>query len=343
MCDFSGASYRLGSVLETRDTSTGQRLVISSSANARRVGRAIAGRGMTYLAAVIGTLRDLIAAEEPHSILPYGTDLADTVRFSRDDVETHEYHRISARFAPGMILDFPLILVDGPVCRFGIRLCLTICMHDMNSKIWTRFVTETSKDTPHLTEEQLHDLNRFARGLSEQVHERVRALYAVDICQGYPAQTAISLDTLGQIELFAADCTDKEMAGILNDKYTELLRAGGRTKRIGGTELTDALRVVTSIGLPETAGDQSRENPAEFGVADDVDVIPLEFEADDGWARALMLSYVSGRRAYYAGLVDSYNTTSSTSGSTEAGDEKFFAMRSIAATGEISTSVGAEF
>ena len=125
MCEYTGASCRLGSIVETIDD-RGDKAQITVS-KAQEIGRQISSRLGDYLAVSIDAVKG--------SLEDFGSALGLT---ELNIVEQESGSQIRARFEPGLILDFPKITIDANGRSIQLRSCVTVCVGPLRSKLWTR-------------------------------------------------------------------------------------------------------------------------------------------------------------------------------------------------------------
>ncbi len=284
MFDFKGASIRKGVVVNATDDAGS--LVRLSVAEARKIGQQINAARADFSSAHIDTI-ERVAAEYEGACFIAGVKVD-------DDLQSP----LEARFQPGLILDFPRLLINEE--RFGtlaLRACITVCALDARSKIWTRCVTDKSVGT--LSPESLDLFHDFAAQLCDAVNAATKVLYQKHF-KLERFQSAPQLNTHGNISLMLADCAGEEFQSALLQRFEEVSWSDTRLEKIDDLLVSEALRGVTGLaGAPTEATDAHPETSA-FELRDGASFYP--FVANSG-AQSLFVAYADDDTAHLYGIV----------------------------------------
>lgn len=119
----------------------------------------------------------------------------------------------AVRFDPGLIVDLPSFAIkQGAETVATGRLCLTICMHESRSKIWTRISSVKDAAWGSTPCEQLQTLVGASRRWFAIYARSIMIQYAEDIsaallATGEERETDVSLEVRNQIEMISGDTT----------------------------------------------------------------------------------------------------------------------------------------
>lgn len=115
------------------------------------------------------------------------------------------------RFDPGLIVDLPAFTIQrGRADIASGRLCLTICLHESRSKIWTRISSARDVAWGRNSCEQLQNLVRQSRAWFEVYAPLVMKLYAIHISEallrtGEKRELDVELAVRNRIEFISGD------------------------------------------------------------------------------------------------------------------------------------------
>jgi hypothetical protein len=134
----------------------------------------------------------------------------------------------AVRFDPGLIVDLPAFTItrDHTDIATG-RLCLTICLHESRSKIWTRTSSINDSAWGNAPCDQLKNLVETSRAWFEAYAPSVMDLYARNISEallatGEKREIDVELAIVNKMELVSGDTTLKGLgrlsAAVANDE-----------------------------------------------------------------------------------------------------------------------------
>lgn len=284
MCEFRAASYRFGTVVESKD-GEGNRCNLSIS-DAMSVGRAIRTSRKKYIN-VIKTA--ILSAVDAHGA---------ALGLTPDDLEisVEREDNISARFDPGLILDFPRLQIEGPSGnRIELRSCLTVCVGALKSKIWTRMTT--IGDWGEIDQDSLAALHDFFEAMGMSANDGIRLQYEEDFRKRL--SPALTLEAQGNFHVFATDVGGKSATDTLEVLCDRLRYDRESVQAVEDPEVADALRQVTTVSLSPEGRDASAT--PEFRIGDGSEFFPFRGVNRAG---SVFVNTISGSDAYFAGIVN---------------------------------------
>jgi hypothetical protein len=114
-----------------------------------------------------------------------------------------------ARYAPGLIIDFPAH--EATIGDFTIRerTCITVCQEEDASKIWTRLLLFDGDGRP-VDEEQANSFFKLSDALSQAILRRVRALYRTAFLaqQEETNRNSLDFEDVGRLDFYGTDIPD---------------------------------------------------------------------------------------------------------------------------------------
>jgi len=293
MCKFKSASYRRGLIVESTDASG--KLVELPVAKARAVGQRINAGLDKYLQAMEAEITASVQAFADQS---QGSKPGRYVDFSTLRINSNpDAMTVSARFDPGLILDFPWFKLTGKNAEFSIRSCLTVCVGGMKSKIWTRSVINEINGGRRVSLEDLADVHDLSRLLCKRMNDKIRQMYEVELSA--VTEIPISLSGYGTVHLFAVDCEGPNVSVALEKLCDNFKYGKGAKNSIQNEEISEALQNLTHISMPKAG--QSAIETKEFRLSDQAAFFP--FRGTNG-AGSIFVSVTQDRDAYFSGLVN---------------------------------------
>ena len=285
---YTSAAYRRGLVVDAK-TDTGSP-VQSDIYKAREIGREIHGSSDRYLSAIYEGLQ--FATEsflDNHGLNRSSYNI---------DTRTEEY--IAARFAPGLIIDFPkfdVTLNAGELKYLNLssRCCVTVCSDDARSKIWTRVVIKKMESQHYLSLEQLKKFQQLAEGISTKLNEIVRAQYQIDMST--TLSMPIRLEALGTLHVFAADCQGDVISNEIEEWNGAVDWSDRPIYRIQGSAIPDAMSTVAGLTIPREAWATEDD---EFYLRSGASFFP--YTGKNG-AESMFVSYSDAQNGYLTGIV----------------------------------------
>lgn len=172
------------------DAPGGEKATIRRTAEeAQELGRRISDSLQDYMDAIT---RGIVASAEQMSV--------------SCDVPREVAHQVArARYAPGLIIDFPQheTTIDGLHVRE--RTCITICQFEDASKIWTRLLLRGAERKP-ADEERTRRFFEVANTVSQRVIEEVRAVYERHFReQPSAARADAKFEDVGRLDFYGFD------------------------------------------------------------------------------------------------------------------------------------------
>jgi len=280
MCEYTAASYRLGTIVESVDNSGSQNQL--SIADAQHVGRKINSRLSEYL--VVST--NIMEAALSSTGSKPGADLQLTYDQNRT--------RLSARFDPGLILDFPKVTVTLGDKTIEVRSCVTVCVGIMRSKLWTR--ANTLSDWGEMSRDELESIHDILKKICEGINAKFRSMYEEDFLSIISSTQNIAVH--GKIHVFAADCSGNDVAINLKELNSSISSKRDEIRSVEEPELASALHEITGILMhetPERSGDQ------KFLLTEDAEFFPMQSASN---CNSVFVQQTAESNAYFAGLVD---------------------------------------
>lgn len=275
---------------------------------ARLIGQSIVSRKAEYMKAISKALSECSAGE----------------------VEIKDVERVTARFEPGLIIDFPYVRILTDKWQLSSRTCLTVCAGGSQSKIWTRIVRELSKKDVVIGADEVAELNMISSKCATVVNNIVRELYQRDFSS--TLNKRVTLNEVGTIEIFGVDCVGREISSAIKRSIANL-SWDHSSRSIENHELSEALRRVTKISMAHVGQDVTTN--AEFSLHDGADFVPYRSTRE---ANSIFVAATSGRKAFLSGLVDAGPDMKSVKF-----DEVSHLPASSGATAELATKIGAAY
>ena len=229
MCDFKAASYRLVTVVESTDGKAERRTL--NVIETENVGDKISGRVSDYMAAVESGVEQGIR------------EFGEPLNFGECKVNWDTEKGVSARFDPGLILDFPRVELKTDLGSLEVRACLTVCVGEMKSKLWTR--CNTQYDWEHLSNEQVDLLHAFFESISQKINDAFRELYEQDF--GAVVGESVRLEEYGRIHVYAIDCGGEGVSDELEKVYLDKRGNRAKSKTLESDELAPILNELSKL------------------------------------------------------------------------------------------------
>ncbi|MCP4934759.1 MAG: hypothetical protein GY927_11275 [bacterium] len=281
MCDITAASYRYGTVIEAKDAEDNRRELKVSEA--RRVGLAINERFKSYMTAAKACISD--AATQ------HGEDIG----FNDPEISYDKnIEKLSARFDPGLILDFPKLTITGDDKTIEVRSCVTVCIGPLKSKLWTR--ANTTEDWDVFSHSKLEGIHAFFDATCSAINTALLAEYQIDFSG--VIQEAIELESYGNIHVFAADCAGENVSQNLEQLCDRIRDNYSNARTIENPELANAMRDVTDASLAVPGYSMT---PSGFSLDDGADFYP--FRGSNG-AGSLFVKVTNDDEAFFSGIVN---------------------------------------
>ncbi|WP_171330289.1 hypothetical protein [Ruegeria atlantica] len=310
MCTFLSTSFRSGTIINAKkrgeDTSGAQ--IVNTFRDARKIGLQIAPRKDAYLSAITTAF----AAK------------SDARVFCAEDED------VTARFDPGLILDFPLTTIEVGGWTLSARSCLTVCSGQAQSKVWTRVVGNSNFSHRSLSESDVRELHRISKSYAETANDMIVQLYESDFSSAQSLD--VSLEKSGWIDVFAVDCAGSEISSAIRDSYSELSWSV-ETKSIANSELAKTLRRITAVSMPENGQDAT--STPEFTLKESSEFVP--FHARNG-SESVFVATADDCHAYISGLVDAGSDSTA-----EEKENETDTPKSVGATAELAMQIGAAY
>lgn len=277
MCDYISLSYRLGTIIQASTGGSETKKFSNDFSSARKIGSVIVANSKEYL--------DKIG----HAI-----DALESVSGSINQEDC-----VTARFSPGLIIDFPEILISYKGWELTSRSCLTVCAGDSQSKIWTRVVRRISDGQQKLSRDDVIELKNVSELICSNVNPVVQSIYSDHF--GSAIETDIVLQTVGDLEIFAVDCVGEDISDEIRDTYTDLI-ADIESVPLPEGELANVLREITNATLPDVEVCQDVDDSTkEYVLHPDARFVPFQSKRED---KSFFVASATEDHAYLVGLVD---------------------------------------
>ena len=140
----------------------------------------------------------------------YNAFVAETIGADKGLTVGFRSEPAAVRFDPGLIVDLPAFTIQqgGTIIASG-RLCLTVCMHESRSKIWSRISSVKDATWGNNPCEQLQTLIERSRSWFNVYANSVKQLYAKQIEQVLASTSephpSVDLSVRNKMELISAD------------------------------------------------------------------------------------------------------------------------------------------
>jgi hypothetical protein len=182
-----------------------------NAAEAQQLGQLIAASLDGYLSAINAAFKD-IAQKRTVELKP-PSELTDQIT--------------RARYAPGLIIDFPAH--EATIGDFTIRerTCITVCQDDDASKIWTRLLLVEPGGTA-VTSERAGAFFKLCDELADEIISRIRDKYLTNFLAQQINNTgqSIAFDDIGVLDFFGCDISSLHLTNEDADRaqYSEAQR-----------------------------------------------------------------------------------------------------------------------
>lgn len=294
MCRYKAVSFRLGSIVEAVDCNDTK--VVVDVKSARAVGKIIDGNVPEYLEEMISASRQYLEVNYQFLGSDHGKRTFDLMdwEFSFSD----EKSSVSARFAPGLVLDFPAIILKGVGFEVRFRSCLTVCIGDLNSKIWTRAVVKLHDKTNEIPPIEVKVIHDFLSGVCGVVNLAIKGMYERDFASRQVE--TVKFKDYGDIHIFAVDCEGAVVEENI-EVACDAIAAEPEKRLLVAPEIAGALRDVTKASAPSIAWDVTGADEG-FRLSDDALYFP--HRAQNG-AGSVFVTCADQRNSYFSGVVNS--------------------------------------
>lgn len=339
MCKYNGVGSREGIIVTAIKSGSTDENIIQSIKDSRGIGKIIAGsvRKAQYLSVINSAMEDVIKKWVENDKLNEGyVDL----REARIEIRTNS--KLSARFQPGLIFDFPVFDI---ICKnkiFSTRTCLTVCARKSKSKIWSRVHVYNKDDEAEiLTATDLASFHKFSAIINERLNDNIKALYAEDFSSYY--QSSVRLHEIGRISIFIADTIDSDMSLETEGNYSNMVWNEAAANQICGTELAQAITDVSQISIPNCQFGIDDEQNCLIG-SDKVSFIPFKYSSG---GKSILVSHTDKQKTYiagvYAGKVLYSDSDTTHNDLIETYDGNIETPHRVSPSGEIATFIGSAF
>ena len=253
------AAFRKGRIVSAIRSSTAgseaPEKITRNVAEARILGRKINARLDSYRQAQRDSMISLEEEKRPSDVMDYG-----------------EEKTIRARFAPGLILDFPSQRIKVGPFELINRTCLTVCLKERQSKIWARFVVDRidKKGASDMSEQQIKQFQVYSDALADACISGIQAEYERDFSEAFGEPVKIRL---GETLVFlSVDGEYHDSGNKIRAATGALQTSTGRIDVIEDSDLAASLRAVTRAVMPELGTDQTKSS--EFKVSEKATLLP---------------------------------------------------------------------
>lgn len=305
MCDFTGATFREGLVVSSKEGD--EQTVELTTSDSRELGKRVFGSSEEFENLLIQSLNTT-------------KKLTNTDLFKEPDIAAtfNDSDRVKTRFSPGLIIDFRSIYLADGNRTLDFRSCLTVCSGKRQSKIWTR--CSISAITDPLMESYLSKVREFAHIACHNLNSLILKKYQDEFIK-FTGSEKSSLESEGRIIIDTYDCSGPGLDRAILDAK-DINNWSGKPPE----EIVD---IVSNGNFSHALSFAKSQNRPFSGATADSDL--LSFQTEDG-KNMLHFTDIDTNSAYIYGIID-----------TPASENLDAFPNSIGASAELASFIGSAY